>query len=272
MKARLLFLCLSACAALAAAQGAPASEFTPVELSFQASRQPTPEARPMPQFGGEDMPRQKPNLGVNDTGLTITAGYGLRREHRPFSFNLVELEVQGDMYLHPQHALTLALVGGLGGHSGDRWVMQDGKRVAFSDSYHHYMVSLMGGYRFTQPITRSLGLELGAKGGATAHFLEVDYGRDWSKDEYKYDAEEEQWKKEYHNGSTRHSSAIGFGYAVYAGLTYSVTPETQLTLGYAYRGTTTQPKPRMGSAADSPPPRMKPMQWHVIRLGVSSQF
>ena len=222
----------------------------------------------MPILGRDEQPQGKPPFVSMSSGWSANAGYGIKANHTPYDFNLLEVELQYDLYLHPQHALTLSLAVSGGGDNNDRWVMRDDDRVAFSDNYHHLMLTLMGGYRFTQPITKHLELELGAKGGVCAHRLEVDYGRDWSDDSYKYDSDRDVWEKKYHHGTSRSASAVGTGYTCYAGLTCKPSPKYRLALGYALRGTTTQPKSRRGSSAS----RINPMRWHVIRLGITTIF
>lgn len=249
---KVLLYSLAACVAFAAAQERPV----------------------LPRFGHDEFPEAKTTpLVTPNSGWTANAGYGIKTDSKPYDFNLLEVELQYDLYLHPQHALTFSLAVSGGGKDHNRHITRDGKRVAFSDNYKHFLLSPMVGYRITQPITKRLGLELGAKGGLSIHWLAVDIGRDWSHDDDTvYDPDQNEWVRKHSDGKSRHGVDTNFGYALYGGLTYSITPKADLYLGYAYRGTTTQPKARPAYPAGTEPFRISPMSWHVIHIGVNAHF
>lgn len=229
---------------------------------------------PMPDFGHESLPTQKASYAQLRTyRWNVHVGYGLKANHAAYDYNLLEADMQLEYYLHPQHALTLSLMVSGGKHDNDRWVNCNGERVAFSDNYGSFMLSLMGGYHYSQPITSKISLELGAKGGVTLQMLSVDQGRDWSDDyEYVYDEDEHSWNKKRVNKENRHGTDVGLGYSAYADIIYKITPATALHLGYAFRGTTTRPKARPRYPEDALPMRVDPMRWHVIRIGISCEY
>lgn len=219
------------------------------------------------------VPKQELPLAAPSNGWSIFAGYGIKAESSPYDFDLLEAELQYDLYLHPQHAITFSLLAGVGGKDHDHYVTRDGSLVAVTDNYDHLLLSFMTGYRFTQPITKRLALEFGAKGGLTIHRLGVDKGRDWSRDyENVYDPDEGEWKRERTHHPSRHNVDVGFGYTAYAGLTFQVKTNTRLHLGYALRSTNTRPKARPGTPEGDTPFRIEPMYWHVIHLGVTTAF
>lgn len=170
-----------------------------------------------------------------------------------FSADMAGLELGGAFYITPKQALTLSLSVAADTQTCD-WF--DDHCYPLDDPYDRVDISLLAGYRFTQPLGRRLSLSLGAAGGLDIQRLAVDcYYRD-----------RHGWFGEYQASGTR----CGFGYAGYAELGFLLAPCARLTVGYQYHGATTKPEAKdhlfgdRYSAGD--------MRWHEVRVGVDFCF
>ena len=191
--------------------------------------------------------------------VDLTLGYGFMAvPDSKYATDVVTCELTGAYQLTPQHALTLSLGLAGGGETNDFWVTDGRNTYPFTDSYDRSSFTVMGGYRFTQPLARYVTLELGAKCGLDVQTLDVDYGYGWSG--YPY----------YHRRGKSNTSA-GMAYAGYAGLRFQVAKNAELLVGYQFQGSTAKPSARTGYP-EQPPTRTGTMRWHEVRIGAAFRF
>lgn len=245
------------------------SEPGPVQSATRHER--TPELR------WDKPPRQAMGVqrGFSRHSLGLYVAYGIADSSGDFTCNMADFELEYGYYLHPRHALTLSLNVGVGDKQNNRWIVdEDGASRAYSDNFSRNMVGLMFGYRYTQPLSRSVRLQLGAKAGVDMQGLHADVGRDWHVDlEYDevWDSDTESYiKRRRRYGKS--SLAWGWAYAAHATLEWQVSDVTTLSVGYMYRGTTAAPHSKPDYPQDAQMIRADACGWHELRLGVSRRF
>lgn len=215
----------------------------------------TPGMTPLQEVDYTTLPRYR---NPHAYALDVHAAYGFSAAPSSrFETDMFGIEVEGAFYFTPRQAVTLSLGIAGGGDDHRYWMGDDrGNYWPFTDSYDRTNVTLMAGYRFTQPLGRFVTLNLGAKCGLDVQYLSVDYGygfRDWWDD------------------GDQDGTAAGLGYAGYVGLTFQLTRNTSLEIGYQYRGATTKPKAKSG-CWDAPDFKASSMRWHEMRVGWRCHF
>lgn len=221
---RKLFVLLFGIAALASAQDStPTADFTPQQRSSRFT-------------------------------FNLNPFYGFNAApDSPYSADMLGLEVGGAFYITPKQALTLSLSVASDTQTCD-WF--DEHCHPFDDPYDRIDISLLAGYRFTQPLGRYISLSLGASGGLDIQRLAINC--------YYWDRH--GWYDEYQASGTR----CGFGYAGYAELGILLSPNARFTVGYQYHGATTKPEAKDHIFGDHY--SAKDMRWHEIRMGLDVCF
>ena len=186
----------------------------------------------------------------------LSLGYGFRAvPNSKYAPDVVTGELEGAYSITPRQALTLSLGWTGGGETNNYWVYDRHGSYPFTDSYDRSSFMLMAGYRYTQPITRRMSLQLGAKCGLDVQTLEVDYGYGWSG--YPYGT-----------GEGRSDTQAGMAYAGYATLAFRMSPNSILSVGYQFLGSTTKPTARV----EEPVAGVSTMRWHVVRVSAAFCF
>lgn len=191
-------------------------------------------------------------------------GYGFRAApDSKYATNIVSCELEGAYSFTPQHALTLSIGLAGGGETNDYWVREEHHHHSdwepFTDSYDRLSFTVMAGYRFTQPISRRVSLQLGAKCGMDVQTLDVDYGYGWSGP-----------YSNYRDGKS--DTSVGMAYAGYANILFHITTRSDFVVGYRYFGSTAKPSPCGTGDPDFPRFRSRTMRWHVVHLGAVFRF
>lgn len=194
----------------------------------------------------------------------LLIGYGfLAVPNSKYATDVVTCELEGAYKLSPQQEITLSLGLAGGGETNDYWVRSGDRHhhesYPFTDSFDRLSFTVMAGYRFTQPLTRSVSLQLGAKCGLDVQNLDVDYGYGWSG--YPYD--------HYRDGKS--STSVGMAYAGYAHLLFHMTNYADLVLGYQFRGSTAKPSPKSNDP-EWQPAHVSALRWHEVRIGAIFRF
>lgn len=195
----------------------------------------------------------------------LLLGYGfLAVPNSKYATEIVSCELEGAYHFTPRHAATLSIGLAGGGETNDYWVRETGphnhhQTYPFTDSFDRLSFTVMAGYRYTQPITAGVSLQLGAKCGLDVQTLDVDYGYGWSGDPYY----------RYRDGKS--DTAAGMAYAGYANLLFHVGPHTALVLGYQFRGSTAKPAPKSNDP-EWTCARVSTMRWHEIHAGLHFSF
>ena len=274
MKAPLIALfSLASIAAAAQEPQQPGAAMGPVQSSAYKKTMPTPE---------ESSTEPTDNISVEKAAHDLSAqgGIGFRgTKNAPYNCAILDFELEYARVLHPRHAFTLSMGYATGGRNHNGWIVENGERRSFSDNFDRRFYSLMGGYRFTQPLDgQRCRLYLGAKGGLDIQSLNVDIGRDWRRDDKEYESDmkynpstgEYESRKKKHHG--RKDFAFGAAYSAYAGIEWKIDKNMMLSLGYAYRGTTSKPDARLSYPAGTGSTPTKALRWHEIRLGITGYF
>lgn len=222
-------------------------------ISAVASGQ-APTPAPMQEVDYSTLPRYRnPHAYTVD----VHAAYGFSAApSSKYETDMFGCEVEGAFYFTPRQAVTLSLGVAGGGDDHHYWVSDGSHYWPFTDSYDRTDITLMAGYRFTQPLGRYVTLSLGAKCGLDVQYLSVDYGygfRDWWDD------------------GDQDGTSAGFGYAGYAGFGFQLSPHVSLEVAYQYRGATTKPRAKSGYV-DVPDYKASSMRWHEVRVGFRCRF
>lgn len=186
--------------------------------------------------------------------FAMNAFYGFNAApDSPYSADMAGIELGGAFYMTPRQALTLSISVAADTQTRDCW----GDHCnPFDNPYDRVDISLLAGYRFTQPLGRYISLTLGAAGGLDIQRLAVNcYCRD-----------RRGWYDEYQASGTR----CGFGYAGYAEIGILLAPRARFTVGYQYHGATTKPEAKDHISGDRY--SAKDMRWHEVRMGVDFCF
>jgi len=232
---RKLFLPLIAAASFAAASLAPAQDAVPSADFVPASEFVQPPCHTRYTFA-----------------MNVFYGFNAAPDST-FSSDMAGLELGGAYYITPKQALTLSFSVAADTQTCDCF---DDHCYPLDDPFDRVDISLLAGYRFTQPIGRRLSLSLGVAGGLDIQRLDIDcYYRD-----------RHGWFNEYQASGTR----CGFGYAGYAELGFLLTPRARFTIGYQYHGATTKPEAKDHLFGDHY--SAEDMRWHEVRLGVDFCF
>lgn len=191
----------------------------------------------------------------------LLIGYGyLAVPNSKYATDVVTCTLEGAYNFTPQHAATLSLGLAGGGETNDYWVYDPNHHESypFTDSFDRTSFTVMAGYRFTHPLTRSVSLQLGAKCGLDVQELDIKYGKGWSAYPYKY-------------RGTKSDTSVGMAYAGYANLLFHVAKNADLVLGYQFSGSTAKPSP---SSDDPQWPRhnISTLRWHEVHAGVIFHF
>lgn len=194
----------------------------------------------------------------------LLIGYGfLAVPDSKYATEVATCELEGAYRLSARQELTLSLGLAGGGETHDYWVREHGPHYhdsyPFTDSFDRLSFTVMAGYRFTQPITRRVSLQVGAKCGMDVQTLDVDYGYGWSG--YPYDR--------YRDGKT--DTAVGMAYAGFANLLFHVTPNSDLVVGYQFRGSTAKPAPK-ADGEGWPGAHTGALRWHEVHVGAMFRF
>lgn len=197
--------------------------------------------------------------------VDFTLGYGFMAvPDSKYATDVATFELEGAYNLTPQQSVTLSLGLAGGGETNDYWVREGGKHghadyYPFTDSFDRYSFTLMAGYRYTQPLTRWISLQAGAKCGLDVQTLDVDYGYGWSG--YPYG--------DYCDG--RSNTKAGMAYAGYVNVLIHVSPHADVVVGYQFRGSTAKPTPETYDR-DQSQARCGAMRWHEVRIGAAFHF
>lgn len=218
--------------------------------------------------------------------VQATFFYGLRTSgNDAYTCNIYGLEVEYARYLSRHHALTLTASVGSGSKDYGRWAEGDGAAIPFTNNYQRTSLCFMAGWRTSVYLSPRLLLSAGIKVGADFQMLNVDYGRDWTKepkpdhdiqpnyhpdtDSWEYDDDETANKRKTYGNE---HSKLGFAYAASVTLSYRITKNTGLTAGYTFRSTNAAPDAEPGQAAEPPRVRSSAIGWHEFHLGLSLSF
>ena len=195
----------------------------------------------------------------------LLIGYGFKAvPDSKYATDVASCELEGAYRLSARQEVTFSLGLAGGGETNDYWVSEYGphhhhESSPFTDSYDRLSFTVMAGYRFTQPITRRVSLQLGAKCGMDVQTLDVDYGYGWSG--YPYNR--------YSDGKS--DTKVGMAYAGFANIVFHVTPYSDVVVGYQFRGSTAKPEPKSDSP-DWPGAHVGTMRWHEVHVGAIFHF
>lgn len=192
----------------------------------------------------------------------LLIGYGfLAVPDSKYATDVTTCELEGAYRLSARQELTLSLGLAGGGETNDYWINNPHRHESypFTDSFDRLSFTVMAGYRFTQPLTRSISLQLGAKCGMDVQTLDVDYGYGWSGNPYY----------RYRDGKS--DTCVGMAYAGYAHLLFRVTNNAELMVGYQFRGSTAKPSPKSNDP-EWTPAHVSALRWHEVRIGASFHF
>ena len=239
----------------------------------QMSEYPTiysPEANgPVPNPAYYEAQAQTTGVYLN-TGIptyryvsNLIAGYGFSgTPHSKYAANVINIDLEGSYHITRSQALTLSASFATGGETNDYFVRAGHHIYPFTDSFDRTSFAIMGGYRYTLPLTPAGGvlLDLGGKCGLDVQNLDVAYGYGWHEDYY------------YRRHRDNHShTQVGLAYAGYAHLRFALTPTNYFLVGYQFRGSTARPSSRTGDPMQ-PHYRTCSMLWHEVRVGISFRF
>lgn len=193
--------------------------------------------------------------------VDMLIGYGFKAvPNSKYATDVVTCELEGAYNLTPRQAITLSVGLAGGGETNDYWVHEERphRDYPFTDSYDRLSFTVMAGYRFTQPLTRGVSLQAGAKCGLDVQTLDVDYGYGWSGYPYNY-----------RDGKS--DTQAGMAYAGYVNLLFHVARNADFVVGYQFRGSTAKPSPSTG---EPEPQRFhtSTMRWHEIHIGAAFRF
>lgn len=210
--------------------------------------------------------------------VTIYVGFGWNKgSHDDYAGNLVTIQGDYAYYMSRRHAITLSLGFYSAYHDNNTHRLTDSGYRAFSDNYRRYSFVLMPGYRFSQDVGSRVRLNLGAMAGPDIQGLNVDFGRDWSRDhrddrhDHWYDDDDDDCHHRKKNHGATHYD-LGLAYAFYASVDTRISDRCSLTLGYAYRGSGAHPVAEPGKASPTPRRHTSGMRWHEARAGVTILF
>lgn len=194
--------------------------------------------------------------------VDLTIGYGfLAVPDSKYATDMVAFELEGAYKLDAHHALTFSVGYAGGGECHDYWVHERGgenRDYPFTDSFDRTCFTMMVGYRFTQPLTQSICLQVGAKCGMDVQTLDIDYGYGWSS----------AYKRYRHD---KVDTAVGMAYAGYANVLFRIARNTDLMAGYQFRGSTAKPSPSSNDPIWTPA-RVTALRWHELHVGVMFHF
>lgn len=204
-----------------------------------------------------------PTKPINRYMIDLTIGYGFKGvPNSKYATDVTTCELETAYNLTYHQSLTLSFGITSGGKTNNYWVRDERPHhhdlTPFTDSFDRYSLSIMGGYRFTQPLLGGVSLVLGAKCGLDVQTIEIDYGYGWSG--YPYNCEK----------GNRDTKA-GMAYAGYASLLFHVSQNSALLLGYQFRGSTCKPSPD-SEYSESGRIHSRTMRWHEVRIGLSCRF
>lgn len=211
--------------------------------------------------------------------LGLSAGVGIQASgNNLYTSEMLVTEGEVAWQLSRHHALTCSLAFGYGEENNDglRWDSQSVR--PFTDNFSRYNISLMAGYRYTQPLGGFASLQLGVKAGPDLQSLKVDFGRNYkAKEAHQYDGYNPLTGKRMKSDRDDCTFALGLAYAAYANLSFSLnksTAEHPLTffVGYALWGSTARPEARLSSGAHPIKLRSDAILRHEIRIGLSCTY
>ncbi len=183
--------------------------------------------------------------------------YGFRAvPHSVYATDMVGMEAEFAWLYSPRQALTLSGSFGTGGNDRVNYVHTPRGPIPVSEDFTRSDITLMGGYRFTQPLTQNTSISFSLKGGLDIQRLSYD---DFCPGYDHYDC--------HSYGETR----CGFAYAAAVTLETRLTQNIMLQLGYQFRGSTTKPDaPSIvpGGASSS----AHSLRWHEVHLGLRFAF
>lgn len=210
------------------------------------------------------MQSTQPEERQHQFSFNLSYGISNNSENELYDCDLARFELECGYQFAPYQSVTLGL--GIGGGGGDVEMMLPGNHRPryFEYEYNRTSFTLMVGYRVQIPVTQSLSLAAGVKGGLDVQKLSLDY--------YPYDMHYDPYEDTYYSKPEQENSAVGFIYAAYAGLNYKINERTSLEVGYQFSSSSARPEARHEWERGCP--HVKAPEWgvHEIRAGLRFNF
>lgn len=224
-------------------------------------------------------PALAPKAEKKNYDASLSIGYAVdASDHGIYAANMLVTELELARVFTPHHAFTLSALYGLTSenHDGLRW---DSRSVRpFTDNYDRWTLSLLGGYRFTQPLGSRVSLQLGVKGGLDLQHLKVDYGRNYeAKEKHQFDGYNPLTGNKMHTPNDDCTLALGLAYAAYTNLHFNLHSTEEGSkisafVGYAIWNSTARPRAYLSSGAHPIKQKADAILRHEIRVGLSITY
>ncbi len=275
MSTRLLALCLFPLLTLplAAQQGNMSSPFQVHGSTASPSARTAHHSPNLPQPTYTTLPEGQVADRYDHFSFDIHGFYAFRAAaHSVYATDMKGVEAEFAWYLTPRQAFTLGASFGTGGSDTANYVDTPQGRLAVSEDFSRTDVSVMLGYRYTQPLTQRTRLSFGLKAGLDVQNLSYDDVQAERADEGYWEWNDFSGSYEQKKSSHRYSKTrCGLGYAASVTLETKLTERMLLLLGYQYRGATTEPQ-APSIVPGGPGVSARSLRWHEIHLGLRFEY
>ncbi len=245
----------------------PAAPAVPADVSNTLPpTEPTSWVTPLPAPSRDMMVRERSRVSLDMRGF-----YGFRAvPHSRYATDMLGMEAELAYYVTPRQAITFSA--GFGSGGTDSVNLLDGPHgpMPVSEDFTRSDITLMLGYRFTQPLTARTSLSFGLKGGLDIQELSYDdyWGKYHDEGHWEWTHGEHEYVYDDHSYGRKR---CGFAYAASVTLETKLTRRGMLQLGYLFRGATTKPD-APSTIPGGPEMAAHTLRWHEVHLGVRFLF